>query len=291
MDGTVSLPSFAMLNQAYDNKQLLKSGKKAYVMNRKIISIISEKGGVGKTTTTFNLACALQKKGYKVLAVDLDKQCNLSITCGYLSDGKDDITDMISDCVKGRNIAASDTIRHSENGLDYIPSNLMLDAINSQIASDFDSNYVLRRIFNNDAFSDYDYIIFDNKTAIDILTQNALNTSDYYILPIESGLYAFDGIEKILQKAASINATTNPRLKLLGILYNRAENRTNIGREVVSTAKQLYKNKLFATTIPYRKTQIESAISQQNGCVNLKGNTLAEAYEALAGEVIARIAQ
>ncbi len=255
----------------------------------KIISVVSEKGGVGKTTTAFNLGCALNKKGYSVLVVDLDKQCNLSTTCGYLPDGKDNISDVIYNTVMGKNVLLSEAVRHSENGLDYIPSSLMLDAINSQIASDFDSAFVLKRIFAGDFFKKYDFIIFDNKTALDILTQNALNASDYYILPVEAGQYAFDGIEKILSKASSINATTNPQLKLLGILYNRAESRTNIGKAVADATRQLYKGKLFETVIPYRKTQIETAISEQTGCVNLKNNTLSESYLSLADEVIERV--
>ena len=192
----------------------------------------------------------------------IDKQCNLSTTCGYLPDGKDNISDVIYNAVMGKNISFSEAVRHSENGLDYIPSTLMLDAINSQIASDFDSAFVLKRIFADDFFKKYDYIIFDNKTALDILTQNALNASDYYILPVEAGQYAFDGIEKILSKASSINATTNPQLKLLGILYNRAESRTNIGKAVAKATEAL-SNYYFANDESFRGITVPPEYSEQ----------------------------
>lgn len=255
------------------------------------ISVISEKGGVGKTTTTFNLGCALAKLGKKVLVVDLDKQCNLSSTCGYLPDGNDTIADLIYKAVMHRPTKIQESIRSADCGIDYIASTEMLDAINSQISSDMDSSYVLKRILWTSELEQYDFVLFDNKTAIDILTQNSLNISDYIILPVESGQYSFDGIDRIINKVKSLNATTNPRLKIMGILYNKAEKRTNIGREVANAAGQIYNNLLFNTQIPYRKSQVESAITEQTGCVNLRSNTLSEIYLTLANEVLERSAK
>lgn len=254
----------------------------------KIISVTNEKGGVGKTTTTYNLACGLAKLGKKVLVVDLDKQCNLSTTCGYTPDGRTTISDLVYATCTGRETNAHEAIHQSPADIDYISSSKMLDAINSQIACDADSNYVLKRIFSSDAFVTYDYIIFDNKPAIDILTQNALNASDYVIIPIEAGIFAFDGIDSLLAKINSLNATTNPYLKVLGILYNKAENVTEFGKAISAATQENYGNLLFNTKIPNRKAQTERAIANQQGCVNLKNNTLADAYMALANEVVER---
>lgn len=254
----------------------------------KKISIVSEKGGVGKTTTTFNLASALNHLGHKVLVVDLDKQCNLSSTCGYLPDKKDTICDLIYYAVTGRDFNLDETIRHCDNGVDYIPSSAMLDSINSQIATDADSSYVLKKIFQHSDFSKYDYIIFDNKTAIDLLTQNALNSSDYVIIPAESGIYAFDGIDKILSKVKSLNATTNPKLKVLGILLNKAANNTSVGKAIKDATETLYQDMMFQTVIPLRISQAERVVSSRISCVDDKRNTLRDFYINLANEVIER---
>ncbi len=252
----------------------------------KIISIANEKGGVGKTTTTHNLGSALTQLGKRVLVIDLDKQCNLTTLCGGLT-GKS-ICDLIYEECMGRSSTVSEVIRSSDNGLDYIGSSKMLDSINAQIACHADSPYVLKRILSSEEFTKYDYILLDNKPAIDILTQNALNASDGIIIPIEAGLFAFDGIDGLLAKVRSLNATTNPRLKVIGILYNKAEHITEFGRAIDQATKENFGAAMFSTQIPYRKAQTERAISLGTGCVNIRNNTLAEAYLALAGEVIKR---
>lgn len=117
----------------------------------------------------------------------------------------------------------------------------MLDSINSQISTAFNPNFVLKKIFSSEAFSDYDYIISDNKTAIDILTLNALNISDYVIIPVEAGIYSFDGLTDIVEKIHSINATTNPQLKILGILYNKVSN-TVVRNVIMKTISNVIKH-------------------------------------------------
>lgn len=257
-------------------------------MKTQIISITNEKGGVGKTTTTYNLACALSKLGKNVLVCDLDKQCNLSKTCGYIPDGKPTMCDLVFQSCMGAEPVPAAAIRTSDAGIDYIASSKMLDTINSQIAGDADSNYVLKRIFSSDGFKQYDYILLDNKPAIDILTQNALNASDYVIIPIEAGIYAFDGIDALTSKINSLGATTNPKLRVMGILYNKSEKVTKLGKAVASATAQKYGKLMFNTVVPNRKAQTEDAISLQRGCVDIKGNTLADTYMALAEEVIER---
>ena len=253
----------------------------------KIISIISEKGGVGKTTTTFILACGLKKLNKKVLVLDLDKQCNLSSTCGYKPDDELNICDIIYNVTNNRNIDYSKAIRHAECGIDYIPSCEMLDSINSQISQDFDYNYVLKRILAKEEFAVYDYILCDNKTAIDILTQNALNASCFVLLPIDAGIYSFDGISRIISKVNSLQATTNPELKMLGILLNKSKN-TKVGKAVKEATESLYNDVLFKTVVPAREAQVEDAISNTVGCVDIKSNTLGSIYMELAKEVLKR---
>lgn len=193
----------------------------------KIISVCSEKGGVGKTTTTVNVAGGLVQLGKKVLVIDLDQQQNASRTLGYIKDGKLTVAELIYNAVADIDTNLSDVIRHNESGIDYIPSSPMLTNITSTMANDEDSNYILRRILSNDVFAEYDYILLDCRTLLDLLASNAMNASNYVIIPVESGIYAYEGLDKMLNKVASVNNSTNRNLRVLGILLNKMQ-RTNV---------------------------------------------------------------
>ena len=153
-----------------------------------IISICSEKGGVGKTTTTINLAGGLAKRRKEVLVVDLDQQQNASHALGYVKDGRPTSAELIYNTVAGIPIDYAEAIRTCGNGVDYIPSSPMLTNITGTIANDTenDSNFVLRRLLCNEVFAGYDYILLDCRTILDLLISNALNASNYVIKIISS---------------------------------------------------------------------------------------------------------
>lgn len=258
--------------------------------NTKIISVITEKGGVGKTTTAYNLACALGAAGNYVLLIDLDKQGNLSSSCGYLSsDGKRTISDVIYNAATGYENDFAEVIRQSENNpnVEYIPAGYMLNASNSIIASSSDCNFVLRKILQNEFFNRYDYIIIDNKTDLDLLAQNALNATEYVIIPLDAGIHSFDAIDNMIAKIQSLAKTTNPELSLLGILENKVD-QTNTCKEIDAACREIYGELVFDTRVPSRPEQINKTVKLCTGCVNLKGNTLADTYKSLADEVIKR---
>ncbi len=254
----------------------------------KIISICSEKGGVGKTTTTINTAGGLVQLGKKVLVIDLDQQQNASRTLGYIKDGKPTVSELIYNEVADIKTDFSEIIRHSESGIDYIPSSPMLTNITSTMANDEDSNYILRRILSNDVFVEYDYILLDCRTLLDLLASNAMNTSNYVIIPVESGIYAYEGLDKMLNKVASINNSTNRNLRVLGILLNKQQ-RTNVSVSLADSIRDEYKNVTFRTTIPYCPAQTEKAIMNQKGSVFDKSSSLGQAYRQLAEEIAERI--
>ena len=229
----------------------------------KIISVCSEKGGVGKTTTTVNVAGGLVQLGKKVLVIDLDQQQNASRTLGYIKDGKPTVAELIYNAVADIDTNLSDVIRHNESGIDYIPSSPMLTNITSTMANDEDSNYILRRILSNDVFAEYDYILLDCRTLLDLLASNAMNASNYVIIPVESGIYAYEGLDKMLNKVASVNNSTNRDLRVLGILLNKMQ-RTNVSVSLADSIRDEYDRITFRTAIPYCPAQTEKAIMNRS---------------------------
>ena len=140
-----------------------------------LIAVANQKGGVAKTTTVINIGAGLALKDKKVLLVDTDNQSHLSRFLGYDGqDGKPTIAELIWQTVSKLRQPVADAVRHSELGVDYIPSNFMLAGIISVIGTDSDSTGVFSRLFSDSAFEAYDYIIIDCPPTLDLLVSNAL---------------------------------------------------------------------------------------------------------------------
>ena len=251
-----------------------------------LISIISEKGGVGKTTTAVNTARGLAERGKKVLVIDLDQQGNASKAFGFSHDGKPTSSELIYNTIAGIDMDFSEAVRRSESGVDFIPASPMLTGITTFIANDSDSSYVIKRTLENDFFKSYDYIIFDCRTLLDLLAANALNASTHVIIPVESGLYSYMGLHKMIDKVKSINNSTTRHLKVLGILFNKLQ-RTVVAQEIVSEVKERYGNFVFNTTVPFCPAQAEQAVLEDK--LSTEKSSLGKAFINVADEIINRI--
>lgn len=249
----------------------------------KIISICSEKGGAGKTTTAIGVARGLHKMGFKVLLVDLDSQANASRTLKFVKDGRPTSAELIYNTIAGNAVDFSDYVREDEDGLYYIPSSNMLTGIVTFMANDSDSNYIIKRAFNGKV-SGFDFVIFDCRTLLDLLVSNALNASNAVIIPVESGVYSFDGLSKMLEKVQSINNTTNKELTVLGLLLNKL-NGTIVGTSIADSVREAYGDLVFNTSIPYCPAQAEKNIIGMAS----KNKSMTNAFDALAVEVLERI--
>lgn len=253
----------------------------------KIISVSSEKGGVGKTTVTVNVASGLAKLGKKVLVIDLDQQGNASQALGYIKDGKPTIAELIYNTIAGIDIDYSETIRHGSDGVDYVAASPMLTAITTFMANSSDSNYILKSVLSNDVYSDYDYILLDCRTLLDLLVSNAMNASDRIIIPVESGVFSFEGLSKMIDKVKSINATTNPKLKVLGILLNK-QIRTNVSMSIADSIREAYPDLTFSATIPFCPAQTENAVCEAKSCVSIDRSSVGTAFINVAKEILER---
>lgn len=256
----------------------------------KVISLVNQKGGVGKTTTSINLSAALGQLGKKVLLIDMDPQSNTTTGLGLsASDFNYDIYEVITHKVGIKNALRKTKFKN----LSIIPATLNLAGVDVEFVKKmledktFRQNDQLKNLLD-DIKSDYDYVIIDCQPSLGIGTMNALVASDSVIIPVQCEFLALEGITQLLNSVIMVQSSMNPNLRIEGVLLTMFDGRTNIALEVVEEIRKYFKDKVFNTIIPRLVRLVEAPSHGQPINEYDPTSRATEAYSNLAKEVIAR---
>ncbi len=250
-----------------------------------VLSIANQKGGVGKTTTSINLAAALALKKKKTLLIDLDPQSNATIA---FFDAKDIQTTMF-DIFAEHAVPMSAVIRPTKDeNLFVAPARLALARLEQQLAGQFDAPFKLKDAIAP-ILKDYDFIVMDTPPALGILTVNALVASTHLLVPIQAAYFAIEGTDDLLETYGRIRSRPNPDLKVLGVVITLYDKRTNISRDTHEQIRATFGNALFKTRISKNVRLEESPAYKETVFAYAPKSSGAEDYRKLAQEVIQRV--
>tara|TARA_B100000902_G_scaffold387276_1_gene431114 strand:+ start:624 stop:1418 length:795 start_codon:yes stop_codon:yes gene_type:complete len=227
----------------------------------KIISVINQKGGVGKTTTVINLASALSQLGKKILVIDLDPQGNATTGLGLSNTEQSDKT--IYGILNGT-MSISNAIKKTKfENLDLVSSNVDLSGLEIETADDTDRAFILKSkltAYLNDSRVLYDYILIDCPPSLSLLTIMALVTSSSLLVPLQTEFFALEGLTQLMKTIERIKANLNPKLEIRGILLTMYDRRNKLSSQVEQEAREYFKDKVYQTVIP-RNVRLSEAPS------------------------------
>ncbi len=229
-------------------------------MDKKIISVINQKGGVGKTTTVINLAAGMTMKGKKILVIDLDPQGNATTGLG-VSNTDSELT--IYSVLNG-NKKISEVIQSTKfENLNLITSNVDLSGLEVETAGDSRRAFKLKdelASILNDSGASYDYILIDCPPSLSLLTIMALVASNELVVPLQTEFFALEGLTQLMKTIERIKSNLNPSLNIRGILLTMYDKRNKLSGEVEQEARNYFKEKVYQTIIP-RNVRLSEAPS------------------------------
>ena len=254
----------------------------------KVIAVANQKGGVGKSTTVFNLGAGLAENGKKVLLVDVDPQGDLTKLLGLRKPNDLPLTlgNVMNNIVAGVSGNEHPEIMQHHEGFDFVPSNRSLSAVEVSLVNAMSRETVLRQYVNS-VKNDYDYVLLDCRPALGMLVINALSASDYVLIPVQAEYFAAENMTELVGTVQSIKRQINPKLKIGGVFMTMA-NDTNFRKDIVASVKETYGKHLpiMQTVIPATVRLAEISTANHSIYKHEPKGRAAEAYRNLTKEVM-----
>ena len=250
----------------------------------RIFAVANQKGGVGKTTTTINLAASLARMQKKVLLVDLDPQGNATMGSGV---DKNSLTVSVYDVLTGDSPAAQALVHNSDSGYSILPSNADLTAAEVELL-DMDSRETRLKVALADVAGEFDFILIDCPPSLNMLTLNALVAAEGVLIPMQCEYFALEGLSALSSTVEAIATSLNPGLRIEGIVRTMFDPRNRLTQEVSDQLKQFFGDAVYRTVIPRNVRLAEAPSFGQPVIVYDKASSGALSYIALAGEMLRR---
>lgn len=245
----------------------------------RIIALVNQKGGVGKTTSTINIGAALAETGRRVLLVDLDPQGNLTVSLGIKAH---EIDHTLYEVLKGDATATQATFK---GRYDTLPSDIRLSAAELELSSLPGREMILKEALQ-EVKENYDYILIDCPPSLGIITLNGLTAAQEIFIPLQAEFLALNGMAQLLTTIKAVQKRINPQLEISGIITTLYDNRKNLNKEVVEKIKEYFPEKVFDTLIRDNVALAEAPSFGQDIFTYKPDSNGAEDYKNLSKEVI-----